>query len=270
MLGLLFKQASRRRPEAHAPEVLPPARRPRRGPGPPLRPQDRRHAPRHRAPDQPLRPLQGVQRDDRSDELNQIVVRKAVDFGVAEVGSLWLFESETSDVILAGTAVNENYDVENAPDAVGASIVGDLLVSQKTIRDNNVRPDTPSRPKTRTTGSAPSSLSRSSRTTSRSARSSSSTSAAASRCSRPRTTSCSSIFRARRSGPCATPASTKPRRKSKSWTPSSPSAGRSRRLSTSTRSCRRSSTRAPLSSSTTRARSRSWTRASCVSELFPA
>jgi RND family efflux transporter MFP subunit len=76
-------------------------------------------------------------------ELNQIVVRKAVDFGVAEIGSLWLFESETSDVILAGTAVNENYDVENAPDAVGASIVGDLLVSQKTIRDNNVRPEYP-------------------------------------------------------------------------------------------------------------------------------
>ncbi|HKF42684.1 MAG TPA: GAF domain-containing protein [Thermoanaerobaculia bacterium] len=73
-------------------------------------------------------------------ELNQIIIRKAVDFGVAEVGSLWLLESETSDVILAGTAVNENYEVENVPDAVGASVVGNLLVSQKVVRDNSVSP----------------------------------------------------------------------------------------------------------------------------------
>ena len=76
-------------------------------------------------------------------ELNQIIIRKAVDFGVAEIGSLWLLESETADVVLAGTAVNENYDIENAPDAVGASVVGDLLVTQKTIRDNHVRADLP-------------------------------------------------------------------------------------------------------------------------------
>jgi RND family efflux transporter MFP subunit len=71
-------------------------------------------------------------------DLNEIIVRKAVDFGVAEVASLWLFEAETSDVVLAATAVNENYDVANAPDAVGGSIVGNLLVGQKVIRDNNV------------------------------------------------------------------------------------------------------------------------------------
>lgn len=76
-------------------------------------------------------------------ELNQIIVRKAVDFGVAEVASLWLFEAETADVVLADTAVNENYDVENPPDAVGGSIVGDLLAAQRTLRDNNVAPDTP-------------------------------------------------------------------------------------------------------------------------------
>jgi RND family efflux transporter MFP subunit len=75
-------------------------------------------------------------------ELNEIIVRKAVDFGVAEVGSLWLLELETTDVVLAATAVNENYDVENPPDAVGSSIVGNLLVSQKTLRDNSVGPDT--------------------------------------------------------------------------------------------------------------------------------
>ena len=71
-------------------------------------------------------------------ELNQIIVRKAADFGVAETVSLWLFEPESSDLVLAATAVNENYDVENAPDAVGGSIVGDLLVSQRVVRDNNV------------------------------------------------------------------------------------------------------------------------------------
>ena len=74
------------------------------------------------------------------DALNQIIVRKAVDFGIAEVGSLWLLESETADVVLAATAVNENYDVENPPDAVGASVVGNLLVSQRVVRDNAVSP----------------------------------------------------------------------------------------------------------------------------------
>jgi len=75
-------------------------------------------------------------------DLNEIIVRKAVDFGVAEVASLWLLEVETTDLVLAATAVNENYDVENPPDAVGGSIVGDLLVAQKTLRDNSVAPDT--------------------------------------------------------------------------------------------------------------------------------
>jgi len=77
------------------------------------------------------------------DELNQIIVRKAVDFGVADVASLWLLEAETSDVVLAGTAVNENYDVQNPPDAVGGSIVGDLLVAQRVIRDNKVSASIP-------------------------------------------------------------------------------------------------------------------------------
>lgn len=71
-------------------------------------------------------------------QLNEIIVRKAVDFGVAEVASLWLFDPETSDLVLAATAVNENYDVENPPDAVGGSIAGDLLVSQRILRDNKV------------------------------------------------------------------------------------------------------------------------------------
>ncbi len=77
------------------------------------------------------------------EELNQIIVRKAVDFGVAEVASLWLLEAETSDVVLAATAVNENYDVENSPDAVGGSIVGDLLINQRVVRDNKVPTNIP-------------------------------------------------------------------------------------------------------------------------------
>jgi RND family efflux transporter MFP subunit len=57
-----------------------------------------------------------------------------MDFSVAEVASLWLFDPETSEVILAGSAVNENYEVENVPQAVGSSIVGDLLAERNILR----------------------------------------------------------------------------------------------------------------------------------------
>src|SRR5262245_14376720 len=76
-------------------------------------------------------------------ELNQIIIRKAVDFSVAEVGSFWLLDTESSDVVLAGTAVNENYDVENPPDAVGSSIIGDVIANQKVILVNKVPKDVP-------------------------------------------------------------------------------------------------------------------------------
>jgi RND family efflux transporter MFP subunit len=68
------------------------------------------------------------------DELETIIVRKAVDFGVAEIASLWFLEPGTSEVLLVATAVNENYDVEKPPDAVGSSIVGDLLAEPKVVR----------------------------------------------------------------------------------------------------------------------------------------
>ena len=98
------------------------------------------------------------------DELNGIIVRKAVDFGVAEVASFWLLDGRHADVVLAGTAVNENYDVENAPDAVGGSIVGDLLAEQKVAAAQRAsRPTIRSRRKTRATRSAPCSPCRSSR-----------------------------------------------------------------------------------------------------------
>jgi RND family efflux transporter MFP subunit len=67
-------------------------------------------------------------------ELNAIVLRKAVDFGVAEAASLWFFDPESSEVVLGGSSLNENYEVENPPDAVGASIVGDLLAERRVVR----------------------------------------------------------------------------------------------------------------------------------------
>jgi GAF domain-containing protein/biotin carboxyl carrier protein len=77
------------------------------------------------------------------DELNQIIVRKAVDFSVAEVGSFWLLEGESAEVVLAATAVNENYEVESPPAAVGGSIVGDLLAEKQIVRRNRIPADDP-------------------------------------------------------------------------------------------------------------------------------
>lgn len=76
-------------------------------------------------------------------ELETIIVRKAVDFGVAEAASLWFFDPETSEVILAGTAINENYEVENPPDAVGSSIVGEMLAERKVVRRGAIPPEDP-------------------------------------------------------------------------------------------------------------------------------
>ena len=70
------------------------------------------------------------------DELADLVVRKAVDFASAEMASLWTLDDE--DVALAATAVNENYDVANAPDAVGASVVGDVIAGQENLRRNRI------------------------------------------------------------------------------------------------------------------------------------
>ncbi|HYT31929.1 MAG TPA: GAF domain-containing protein, partial [Thermoanaerobaculia bacterium] len=77
------------------------------------------------------------------EELNKIIVRKAVDFSVAEVGSFWLLEGEAEEVVLAATAVNENYEVENPPTAVGGSIVGDLLAEKQIVRRNRIPTDDP-------------------------------------------------------------------------------------------------------------------------------
>ena len=75
------------------------------------------------------------------DELSELIVRKAADFITAEAASLWTLAGE--EVALAATAMNENYDVENPPEAVGGSIVGDLLADQAPVRRNRLPPDDP-------------------------------------------------------------------------------------------------------------------------------
>lgn len=70
------------------------------------------------------------------DELSALIARKAADFATAEVASLWMLEGE--EVALSATALNENYDVEAAPDAVGASLVGDVMAEQEPLRKNKI------------------------------------------------------------------------------------------------------------------------------------
>ncbi|HYK42745.1 MAG TPA: GAF domain-containing protein [Thermoanaerobaculia bacterium] len=76
-------------------------------------------------------------------ELNRIIARKAVDFGTAEVGSLWLLGEDRQDLVLAETVVNENYEIPSAPSAVGAAVAGDVLADRKAIRRNGIAPGDP-------------------------------------------------------------------------------------------------------------------------------
>ncbi|HEV8255058.1 MAG TPA: GAF domain-containing protein [Vicinamibacteria bacterium] len=73
-----------------------------------------------------------------AEELHRLIVRKAVDLAVAEAASLWLLEPETADVILAATAVNENYELPAPPVAVGAALIGDVIADQKAVRRNEI------------------------------------------------------------------------------------------------------------------------------------
>jgi RND family efflux transporter MFP subunit len=74
-------------------------------------------------------------------ELSSLIVRKAADFVTAEVATLWILEGE--DVSAAATAVNENYDVDSPPDAVGASFVGDAIADQTAVRRNQIPENDP-------------------------------------------------------------------------------------------------------------------------------
>ena len=70
------------------------------------------------------------------DELSSLIVRKAADIVSAETACLWMLQGE--DVAAAAIAVNDNYDVESPPDAVGAAVVGDVLADQKAFRRNRI------------------------------------------------------------------------------------------------------------------------------------
>ncbi len=78
-------------------------------------------------------------------ELSALIARKAADFAVAEVASLWFFDGEAGDVSLAATAVNGNYEVASPPDFVGGSLVGDVVVDREIVRRNALSDDDPLR-----------------------------------------------------------------------------------------------------------------------------
>ena len=78
-------------------------------------------------------------------ELSAIIARKAADFTSAEVASFWTLDAAAGEVGLAATAVNENYDFEGAPEAVGGALVGDVVAGQTTIRRNDLPEDDPVR-----------------------------------------------------------------------------------------------------------------------------
>ncbi|MFI5120887.1 MAG: GAF domain-containing protein [Thermoanaerobaculia bacterium] len=71
-------------------------------------------------------------------ELSRLVARKAADLLGAEVASFWRLEGD--DVVLAATAVNENYDVSDPPEAVGGEVVGDVLASRSIAREDGPGP----------------------------------------------------------------------------------------------------------------------------------
>lgn len=75
------------------------------------------------------------------EELTALIARKGADLGVAEVASLWMFDDAAEELTLAATSVNENYDIDDAPEAVGASLAGDVLADQAAVLQNDVPPD---------------------------------------------------------------------------------------------------------------------------------
>ncbi|HYB53426.1 MAG TPA: efflux RND transporter periplasmic adaptor subunit [Thermoanaerobaculia bacterium] len=74
-------------------------------------------------------------------DLTELIVRKAADFATAETASLWMLQGD--ELVLAASGVNDNYEVENAPAAVGTSVIGDVLASQAALRRNRIPQDDP-------------------------------------------------------------------------------------------------------------------------------
>ena len=171
-----------------------------------------------------------------TDELALLVVNKAADFASAEVASLWLLDADEGEVSLAATAVNENYDVQ-APPAVGASVVGDVIADQNAVRRNRIPESDPAASegegyRVRSLLAVPliedeATIGALALVNKRGRHPEFS----------PRTRSCSRTCRGRPCARCAPPASTRRKRRSRSSTRCSPSAARSRRRSTWTRSC---------------------------------
>ncbi|MCM3876141.1 MAG: GAF domain-containing protein, partial [Thermoanaerobaculia bacterium] len=78
-------------------------------------------------------------------ELSAIIARKAADFMSAEVASLWTLDRQAGELTLAATAVNANYDIPASPEAVGGSVVGDVLAGRTPLRRNDLPEDDPVR-----------------------------------------------------------------------------------------------------------------------------
>jgi RND family efflux transporter MFP subunit len=74
-------------------------------------------------------------------ELSSLIVRKAADIVTAETACLWVLEGE--DITASASAVNENYDLDSPPDAVGATVVGDVIADQVALRRNRIPPTDP-------------------------------------------------------------------------------------------------------------------------------
>ncbi|MGH9369331.1 MAG: GAF domain-containing protein, partial [Thermoanaerobaculia bacterium] len=74
-------------------------------------------------------------------DLTALITRKANDFASAEAASLWVLQGD--EVVLASTSINDNYDVDHPPEAVGATVVGDLMADQTSLRRNRIPEDDP-------------------------------------------------------------------------------------------------------------------------------
>jgi len=76
-----------------------------------------------------------------ADELSALIARKGADMVTAETACLWVFEGE--EVVAAAMGVNDNYDVDSPPEAIGSTVVGDVLADQSALRRNRIPPTDP-------------------------------------------------------------------------------------------------------------------------------
>jgi len=76
-----------------------------------------------------------------ADELSALIARKGADMVTAETACLWVFQGE--EVVAAAMGVNDNYDVDSPPEAIGSTVVGDVLADQSALRRNRIPPTDP-------------------------------------------------------------------------------------------------------------------------------